>query len=319
MNRSIFVWGFTFLVVTAGCVYGLYWYYRIPPQIVAREEKVDSVAAYTGEDTIQTSDAAAIPAIFEPVFESVGVADLYLKENGEGLDVEIDGRHRFYPYQLLVWHELVNDEFGGEDLLIAYSPLSGVGMVFDRTVRDQTLEFATLNRVWNGTQLFEDTATHSVWSQMLAQSVEGSMQGTGLTRVPSETMTWNTWKSLYPNEKVLSRETGAVRDYTRDPYQTYSTTSTVWYPTGLLDARMALKTPVVLVTVADTRKVYRLEDVRRLEHIDDQVGTVAFRLVYDKASGRVTTETDSERPIWLDAGYWFAFASTFPNIELYQP
>jgi hypothetical protein len=319
MNRSIVLGGITLMAITAGMVYGLYWYYRIPPQIVASEATVGDVAIYKLEDTIQTSDAVAIPPIYDPIFESVGAADVYLKEDGEGLDVEIDGRHRFYPYQLLVWHELVHDEFGGESILITYAPLSGVGMVFNRTVQDQTLEFATLNRVWNGTQLFEDTVTHSLWSQMLAQSVDGSMQGAGLARIKSETMTWSTWKSLYPNEKVLSRETGTVRDYTRDPYQAYATSSTVWYPTGPLDARVALKTPVVLVTVADVRRVYVLEDLRRLEHIDDQVGTVAFRLVHDKTTGRVTIETDSERSIWLDTGYWFAFASTFPNIELYQP
>ncbi len=317
MNRSILVGGVCVAVATSGIVYGLHWYYRFSVPIVA-STAVEALTPYVATDTVQTSDVDAIPAIEEPSFETVDVADQYLKESGEGIDVSIQGEHRFYPYQILVWHEVVNDSFGEADLMVTYAPLSGVAAVFERTVRDQTLIFHTHNRVWNGTQLFSDEETQSLWSQMLGLCVEGESVGSGLKRVPAEVMSWNTWKQLHPDGKVLSRDTGFVRDYTRDPYQSYKTGSFVWYPTSTTSTLLPMKTLVYIVTIGDARKLYVADDVKQLEHIDDTVGDVAFRLSYDKSTDRVYTESDSDRTIWLDKGYWFAFISTFPTIEIYH-
>lgn len=42
--------------------------------------------------------------------------------NPEGLviGVEVDGKYRAYPLQILIWHEIVNETFEGQHLLVTY-------------------------------------------------------------------------------------------------------------------------------------------------------------------------------------------------------
>jgi len=74
-----------------------------------------------------------IPSIDEPKFVSIGEAD-FLQDAEPGLAVSIDGINRFYPFQILVWHEIVNDTFGGQRVLVTYCPLCLSGIVFDPVV-----------------------------------------------------------------------------------------------------------------------------------------------------------------------------------------
>ena len=61
-----------------------------------------------------------IPAIDQPVFESVGDADGWLEDLEPVQVVDIGGDVRAYPVQIMVWHEIVNDTVGGEPVVITY-------------------------------------------------------------------------------------------------------------------------------------------------------------------------------------------------------
>jgi hypothetical protein len=47
------------------------------------------------------------------------------------------------PLQILVWHEIVNDDFAGTPLAVTYRPLCNSALVFDRRVDGRTLRFGT--------------------------------------------------------------------------------------------------------------------------------------------------------------------------------
>ena len=49
-----------------------------------------------------------IPAIDNPKFVSAAEAT-YLNDTDPGIGVTVKGESRFYPYRILVWHEIVND------------------------------------------------------------------------------------------------------------------------------------------------------------------------------------------------------------------
>jgi hypothetical protein len=51
----------------------------------------------------------AIPALSDPEMVSVEEADADLLDETRGILVEFDGEARFYPFSILVWHEIVND------------------------------------------------------------------------------------------------------------------------------------------------------------------------------------------------------------------
>jgi hypothetical protein len=88
-----------------------------------------------------------IPAIDSPTFERVADVD-WLAEDEAVLAVEIDGDARAYPYQIMTWHEIVNDTVGGVPVAVTYCPLCNSGVGFDRRVGDKVLDFGTSGRLY---------------------------------------------------------------------------------------------------------------------------------------------------------------------------
>ena len=60
-------------------------------------------------------------------------------------------------------------------------------------------------------------------SQVLGEAVVGERTGEKLAIVSADITRYGDWKKTHPNTKVLSRDTGAVRSYGRDPYGDYYT------------------------------------------------------------------------------------------------
>lgn len=268
-----------------------YWLYRIPPQ-----NDADAVAAPADQLVEAGPSDDGIPSIDDPTFESVVAADQYLKDEGLGLDVSKNGQHRFYPYQILVWHEIVNDVFADQPMLVTFSPLTFSGAVFDPTVDGEALQFGVSGRVWNNDLVMEDRKTHSLWVQMLERAVTGDMNGKTLTRIPSTVMAWKDWKRTYPQGKVLSRDTGFTRDYTRDPYGTYYATNTIWFPLTHTDSRLPLKSYVYGAEVDGKYIAYPAELIESSEDLTGFVGNAQ-----------------------ADYLYWFIWSAVHPETDVYLP
>ena len=69
-----------------------------------------------------------IPAIDDPEFISADEADLDPGDKVIGLEYE--GVVRAYPHSILVAHEIVNHEIGGQNIAITYCPLTATGEGF---------------------------------------------------------------------------------------------------------------------------------------------------------------------------------------------
>ncbi len=183
-----------------------------------------------------------VPAINMPVYVSMATADEVLDDTVAGIDVEVNGQHRFYSFQILNWHQIVNDKFGGRELLVSYSPLCGSAVVYDRVVEDGIARtFGDNGQVYNNCPVFYDSASTSLWDQASGALVAGHDHATSLQRYPSAVMTWDAWKKAYPNGEVLSTETGYSRDYRRHPYGNYENNNSLFFPTNKTDTRLANK------------------------------------------------------------------------------
>ena len=62
----------------------------------------------------------AIPAILDPEFVSVEVADEDLEDHNLVLGLSIDGDHRAYSIPTLSAHEIVNDTVGGKPVAVTW-------------------------------------------------------------------------------------------------------------------------------------------------------------------------------------------------------
>ena len=99
-----------------------------------------------------------IPSIDNPKFIDVIEANSYVANDSVGLGITINGESRFYPYNILVWHEIVNDTIAGEPVLVTYCPLCATGIVFERKVNGKVQEFGVSGRLWQSNLLMYNRA-----------------------------------------------------------------------------------------------------------------------------------------------------------------
>ncbi len=162
-----------------------------------------------------------IPPIDDPKPTSQEAADAWLEDREPVLVVEVGDQARAYPIQILIWHEIANDELGNRPIAVTYCPLCNSSVVFDRRVEGRTLTFGTTGNLRKSDLVMWDRQTESWWQQLSAEAVVGELAGTKLEVLPSQTLSWAAFKKRFPQGDVLSRDTGAQRDYGRNPYEGY--------------------------------------------------------------------------------------------------
>jgi hypothetical protein len=220
-----------------------------------------------------------IPSIDSPKFTSVKEADKILEDSELVVGININGDIRAYPLQILVWHEIVNDNVGGVPVAITYCPLCFTNQVFNRTLEDgNVVEFGTSGKLYNSNLVMYDRTSDSLWSQALAQGIVGKYAGVNLHRFPFDVANWKEWKELYPESKVLSRDTGSNRPYGADPYGDYYTNSEVLFPISNQDERLGPKEIVIGLEDNGQYKAYKLQDVEDKKIINDKINNKPIAL-----------------------------------------
>lgn len=263
-----------------------------------------------------------IPSIDQPKFISISEAGKFLKDADQGIALSIDGASRFYPFQILVWHEIVNDIINGKKVLVTYCPLCLSGIVFDPVVNGERVEFGTSGKLWNSNLVMYDRKTESLWSQILGEAIVGEMTGTQLKVLSSDMARFGEFKKLHPEGAVLSRDTGAIRFYGQDPYGDYYTTPGTYFPVGKKDDRLSDKDFVLGIVINGKAKAYLPEAVKKAGEITDEFAgkTIvaryeknidAVRLFEKKADGTV----ERVNPF---GAFWFSWAAAHPNTEVYK-
>jgi len=162
-----------------------------------------------------------IPALKDPQFVSVSEADTWLKPTEPVILVEVQGEAKAYPIQILIWHEIANDTIGGEPLVVTFCPLCNTAIAFKRTVNGEVLDFGTTGRLRYSNLIMYDRQTETWWQQATGEAIAGELTGTQLEFYPATIIAWKDFKISFPEGKVLSRETGYLRDYGHNPYIGY--------------------------------------------------------------------------------------------------
>lgn len=277
-----------------------------------------------------------IPAIDNPKFTTAGEANAWLndEETGQGFCVGSDCR--FYPYQILVWHEIANDVVGGKPVLITYCPLCLTGIVFDRNVNGQIMEFGTSGMLWrsnlvmyNRTQPSPDEVSdlekslrleskkESLWSQVLGEAVVGELTGTKLAVLNSDIIKYSDWEKLHPDTKVLSRDTGFSRSYGFDPYGDYYTSNQVSFGASFNDDRLHPKEFVLGIEIDGKFKAYHSSALKAGETQDTFNGQKIF--IQKSAEGIVRMfKGNAKEPLPYIGGFWFSWLAVHPDTELYK-
>ena len=162
-----------------------------------------------------------IPSINNPKFVSQDEAAAWLNGVEPVISLEINGEARAYPIQILMWHEIANDEVGGVPVSVTFCPLCYSAIVFDRRHDGEVLEFGVSGLLRHSDMIMFDRKTESLWQQFSGEALVGDYTGDFLAIVPSRLISFDQFREAHPGAPVLSRETGHRRNYGQNPYAGY--------------------------------------------------------------------------------------------------
>lgn len=218
-----------------------------------------------------------IPSIDNPAF--IDAADARLDGGEPVIGLYLDGEARAYPHRIMVHHEIVNDRVGSLNLAVTYCPLTATAQGFKRG--DTSLGVS--GELLNSNLVMFDRSTRSHFSQINATGLTGPHRGRTLDEVRLFWTTWERWRGIHPDTRVLSERTGHLRNYARDPYGGYNPLRGYYvqdrtiFPLMHESNRQSSKAMVVGTRTATRSAFFVMSDLAR----DRVQATANFLAVYD--------------------------------------
>jgi hypothetical protein len=232
-----------------------------------------------------------IPALDRPAHVPAAAAG-YLEEGERVFGVSLGGERRAYPLRILGWHEMVNDEVGGEPVTLSYCTLCGSGVLYaTRTPAGGAYTFGTSGLLYRSNKLMVDRQTLTLWSNLTGEPVAGRLARSPvrLAPLPLTLTTWKEWRRRHPDTTVLALDEAAARRWGFDyrpgaaDRRRQGVSFPVWPRSGALDG----DAEVFALRLGDRAKVWPVEAALRGRVINDRLGEVDVVVVADPESGAV--------------------------------
>ena len=259
-----------------------------------------------------------IPPIHNPKFVDAEDAS-FLRDKDRVLGVARNGIAKAYPIRIMDRHEVVNDRFGEEPIVVTYCPLCFSGMAFEADFDGDELAFGVSGLLYNSDVLLYDYRTGSLWSQIMSKSISGPMKGTEIPAVATAHTTWRDWQERHPDTLVLSRDTGFGTRYNSSPYADYQSTSRLMFPVARHNGAYRNKERVLGLTINGVDKAYPFKELRKNSQASftDIVGGEELTIEWDnrEAYARVLDASGEEVPTVIV--YWFAWYAFHPTTSVF--
>lgn len=169
-----------------------------------------------------------IPAINDPQFESI--KDTKIKDSVQAIILDDNNTKKVYPYNILTWHEIVNDTINNIPVSITFCPLCGSSIVFERKIENKILTFGVSGHLIESNMIMYDKETESLWQQSTGKSLAGEYLDKELALVNFQTLDIGQIKETYPDALILDQNTGFNRDYNNNPYSGYEDDESFIFP-----------------------------------------------------------------------------------------
>jgi cytochrome c biogenesis protein CcdA len=247
-----------------------------------------------------------IPAIDDPTF--VPLSDFGRPDSVQVIVLVGDTTTKVYPYNILTWHEIVNDTFEATPVAVTFCPLCGSAIVFNRTLPDGSVStFGVSGSLLESNMIMYDRATENLWQQSTGKTLAGSFHPAQLTLESFQLLTLGAVRSTYPEAIVLSEDTGYPRDYARNPYAGYeSDDSFVFSPTNL-DASFPPKTIMAVFRDSETTFAAPWLELREAGIATiTEAGTTYTLSISDSGELSITDSTGATHPFYFEM--WFSVA-----------
>ncbi len=155
--------------------------------------------------------------------------------------------------------------------------------MYAREIEGEEFTFGVSGKLIRNVLVMYDRQTESYWSQLLGESVAGTMAGTKLEFLPSWMMSWEQWKELHPETIALDK---GGRRGGRDSYEGYYASDRA----GVIgktndDERLYTKEFVVGVELEDDAVAYPFSALNEEPVINDALNGHDLLVVFDRQRG----------------------------------
>lgn len=150
--------------------------------------------------------AEPLPAVTEvPVVPAHAAGDK-LADQEFVLGVIVGSEARAYCLNMLADpnRELLNDELGGDPIVIAWCDQCQCPRVFSRKIGGKTLTFHLTGETLGTNMLLADKETGSEWSQLPGEAIAGPLKGERLKAIPAVWTDWKTWREKHADTTVFT-------------------------------------------------------------------------------------------------------------------
>ena len=250
-----------------------------------------------------------IPALNNPDF--ISVQDFPRDGSVQALVVKDGGSVKAYPYNILVWHEIINDTAGGVPIAVTFCPLCGSAVVYPRTLEGVVTTFGVSGALLESNMIMYDRDTESLWQQSTGQALAGSHFGEKLPILPFQLMNMSDVIEKYPHGKVVSEKTGYVRRYGNNPYSGYEENEGFYFAPSVNDKRYPAKDIFVAFRVGEIPVA-----VPWLLIMDDkEYSTTVNEVVIDisKKNGELEIRDEKNNILPFYFEMWFSWAVQHQN------
>ena len=260
-----------------------------------------------------------IPSIHEPKFVAADDAK-FLRDKDRILGVVRNSIAKAYPIRILDRHEIVNDRFAAEAIVVTYCPLCFSGMAFTAQIDGIDLQFGVSGLLYNSDVLLYDFRTESLWSQIMSKAISGPLKGVEIAAIPTAHTTWRDWRDRHPNTLVLSTDTGFSINYNKSPYRDYQRTGQLMFPVRHRNKAYRNKELVLGIRIGGVQKAYPFKELRAHgeSSFSDSVGDTKLTIEWqkDEKYARAIDSNGNEIPTVIV--YWFAWYAFHPGTEVFS-
>jgi len=225
------------------------------------------VASGNPRDFFQSLDQPQVLPGHEMLAYNAKLRSKYVVTTDRVIGVEINGKSRAYPLDVMNVHEVVNDELAGVPIVVTFSPLCDSAIVFDRRVNGKPLQFGVSGLLLDSNLVMYDkqadvvartsldsqdakpatqvsmnadqsppvsaAPASSLWSQMAGMAIAGPAVGTTLVQIPNVNVcTWKHWLATHPTTEVILPDAQDEKRMKKISYSRYLLSSKVEFPIG---------------------------------------------------------------------------------------
>lgn len=192
-----------------------YWFALLVPSLCLAMQQTSKELPFAPKRMMPKQDPILIDKYR---IATIAEANAELRDHELVLGVALHGEARAYPLNRISGpkRELLNDTVGGTPIAVTWCSLCFSAVVFDRQTQSGLLELGIAGSLWHDNMVMYDTKTQSLWSQIRGEAMSGTLQGTKLTRLASDVMTWNAWKREHP-ETTVAMFSRTTNEFSRFP------------------------------------------------------------------------------------------------------